>query len=300
MKKLTALTLAGILTIGSCFTALAGAESGVNQPTMITQTIGLKGVENARELGGYETMDGKHVKRGKLLRSGKLASASEEDLTRLREVYELSQIIDFRTSEEVASGPDPAIDGARHTRIGVLDEENGSGSLSAVITGVYGKDPVDSIIEMVHGGMVDEGMYVSIVNDKHAQDAYRQFFDLLLAHENGAILWHCTGGKDRAGTAAVLLLSALGVDRDTILKDFALTNEFNASKINYMAAEAQKRTSDPVIIQGVRTLTGVDASFMANMLDAVDSQYGSMDQFLKTAIRLTEAEQNQLKRIYLE
>lgn len=109
MKKLTALTLAGILTIGSCFTALAGEEPGVNQPTMITQTIGLKGVENARELGGYETMDGKHVKRGKLLRSGKLASASEEDLTRLSEVYELSQIIDFRTSEEVASGPDPAL-----------------------------------------------------------------------------------------------------------------------------------------------------------------------------------------------
>lgn len=84
------------------------------------------------------------------------------------------------------------------------------------------------------------------------------------------------------------------------MKDFALTNEFDAGKINYMAAEAQKRTSDPVIIQGVRTLTGVDASFMANMLDAVDSQYGSMDQFLKTAIGLTEAEQNQLKRIYLE
>ncbi len=46
-----------------------------------------------------------------------------------------------------------------------------------------------------------------------------------------AVLWHCTGGKDRTGLAAMLILSALGVDEETVVKDYLLTNEFNAQRI---------------------------------------------------------------------
>ena len=46
----------------------------------------------------------------------------------------------------------------------------------------------------------------------------------------GAVLWHCTEGKDRCGLLAAMLLSALGVSREDIMEDYLLTNEVNAPK----------------------------------------------------------------------
>ena len=45
------------------------------------------------------------------------------------------------------------------------------------------------------------------------------------------IIFHCASGKDRTGAAAILLLLALGVDEETVMEDFLLTNAFNADLI---------------------------------------------------------------------
>jgi protein-tyrosine phosphatase len=41
------------------------------------------------------------------------------------------------------------------------------------------------------------------------------------------LLFHCTGGKDRAGTFAALLLLALGVPEETVIYDYGLSNTFS-------------------------------------------------------------------------
>ena len=55
-----------------------------------------------------------------------------------------------------------------------------------------------------------------------AVKAYKQFFDILLDQEEGAILWHCSEGKDRTGLASLLILHALGVPPETIMEDYLL------------------------------------------------------------------------------
>ena len=50
-------------------------------------SLGLTGIGNARELGGYRSSDGRTVRRGVLLRTASLAGATEEDLRTLREKY---------------------------------------------------------------------------------------------------------------------------------------------------------------------------------------------------------------------
>ena len=66
-----------------------------------------------------------------------------------------------------------------------------------------------------------------------------------------------------------------------------------------MADEAAKKTDDPAVIEGVRTLTGVDRAFMEKMLDAIDEKYGSMDLYLKEAVGLTEEDIKNLQDKYL-
>ena len=76
-------------------------------------------------------------------------------------------------------------------------------------------------------------LYENLVVDEHASSYYGRFFDILLEADDRAVLWHCTAGKDRVGVGTALLLSALSVDRDTIIRDFVRTNEFvmeNAEK----------------------------------------------------------------------
>ena len=53
---------------------------------------------------------------------------------------------------------------------------------------------------------------------------FRGFFKELLDADGGAVLWHCVSGKDRTGNATMLLLTVLGVDKETIIEDFLLTN----------------------------------------------------------------------------
>ena len=65
-----------------------------------------------------------------------------------------------------------------------------------------------------------EEVYERMMLDEQSQRGFAQFFDDVLAAEDGSVLWHCTIGKDRAGLAAALLLHALGVKREAVEQDY--------------------------------------------------------------------------------
>jgi len=46
----------------------------------------------------------------------------------------------------------------------------------------------------------------------------------VLDESNWPVPIHCSAGKDRSGIAVVLILEALGVDRETIMQEYLLTN----------------------------------------------------------------------------
>lgn len=309
LRKISILLLTAAMCTGSviggsvvCFAETASETTvSQNEITMEGQALGLSGVENARQLGGYVTEDGRKVKSGMLLRSAKLAEATEDDIQKLTDEYNLGTVVDFRTTDEIKSAPDPEIEGVENKQIRILNEDDSSDNSNTTMTGMYASDPVGAMIEMVKNNMVGDDMYVSVVNDEFSQKGYAEFFQTLLNNTDGkAVLWHCTGGKDRAGTAAVLVLSALGVDEETILNDFELTNEFYKDKIAYMAAEAAKKTDDEAIIEGVKSLTGVSREYMEKMITSLDEEYGSVKNYIVEKLGVSEDDIETLKTMYLE
>lgn len=302
---LSVFALACVLTLAGCSVNTGGKETGnssggkqmVNTVTLESQTIGLTGVSNARQLGGYVTTDGKKIKDGVLLRTGQLSGATNEDINTLTQKYHLTEIIDFRVTAEIEQAPDPVIDGAANERIRVIDES--SPAYAVMISGPTG-DPISHAITEVENGTISDTMYTDLAMNPYAQNGYHEFFQKLLAQEDGAFLFHCTSGKDRTGVAAVLLLSALGVDRYTIMEDFALTNDFDAKNIAYVVSEAEKQTDNAKTIEGVKAEVGVNPSYMENMFVAIDKKYGSMDNYLKEAMGLTDQDMEKLRNLYLE
>ena len=277
---------------------------GADQPvTKEAQALLVTGIENARQLGGYETADGRHVKRDVLLRTAKLSDAPSEELAALKDIYHLGVVVDFRTLPEREGAPDPEIDGVDNIVLDVLDESSRTGA-GAAIAGIYensGAEPAEVMLNIIRSGCVSERMYADMAFDPAAEKGFRDFFRILL--ENGgqkAVLWHCSGGKDRTGAAAVLLLLALGVNKETALRDFELTNEFLREKIAYMESRAAELTDDPEEIAWVKDLTGVNRKYMEKLLDTLEEKYGSQERYLTEGLGLDRAELEQLREMYLE
>ena len=71
----------------------------------ISQRLEFECLDNTRDLGGMITVDGRKIRPGKLIRSGQLFFASENDISRLKEL--VGAVADFRTDKEVSEKPDP-------------------------------------------------------------------------------------------------------------------------------------------------------------------------------------------------
>lgn len=163
----------------------------------------------------------------------------------------------------------------------------------------YG-DSVQGLVDLAKSSLINDDLYTAVLTSEYTKQVYHDFFELLLSKPDGAVLFHCAHGKDRTGMAAVLLLSALGVDRETCISDFALTNDFMKPAIDSVVEQAKKITDDETVLNSVAGLVGVTASCMENVFDEAQAQYGSMIEFIKQGIGLTDDEVQQLRSMYLE
>ena len=271
------------------------------------QSLHLEGVANARQLGGYVTEDGRRVRENALLRTGNLTDATEEDIKALSESYHVTAIVDFRSPMETTQDPDPEIGGAEYIAISLEDkdkQENAPATLAemASVEMQFSDEPGRAMIEMIRLGWrtPDPDMYITMITSEATDVGFRAFLDVLLAQDaDGVVLYHCRSGKDRTGTATMLLLTILGVDEETILDDFALTNVFLADEINAEVEQSANYTDDAEELDMVRVNAGVSRDFMARAFDYAEEQCGSMLEYIKQEYNVTDEEIELLRSLYL-
>ena len=189
--------------------------------------IHLQSLPNTRDLGALMTKDGRHILPRKLLRSGSLYHVSLADQDMLLEDYKLSTVIDFRTEAEREQKPDTIMKGVEYYPIPVLDEETSgitqAGTLMDMLT-KFDQVPDEFICKQ----------YENLVRDEICIKQYANFLDVVLHQKKGAVLWHCSAGKDRVGIGTALLLYALGVPRKTIKEDFLKTNVYLDNEMQHI------------------------------------------------------------------
>ena len=271
-----------------------------SEADIIAQSIHLQSVGNARELGGYSTADGKRVKSGLLLRTAALNKISREDITRLTEVYHLAVIADLRMTSETADDPDKVIAGVKYVNLRVINEEAHK-ELLAQQQAVKG-DTLQTLLVVVDSGFMNDRLYIEFLADESGKQAYREFFKELLDLPPGkSLLFHCSQGKDRTGCAAMLILSALGVDEDTIMNDYTLTNAFNAEVIASQRKMLLSRgLTEQELTQYMPVLDEVNPQFMANVISWLKENYGSPLGYIIDALGLSEKDIETLRTKFLE
>ena len=266
----------------------------------LIQSIPLNSIRNARELGGYLTDDGRKVKEGVLLRTAALYGISDEDIRLLTDTYRLRHIIDFRMDMELADAADPSVCGAEHHHLNVIDPSTfpDQGDSDLDITTL---DIVQSVAFSEQIGAMDGRMYIGFLAGETGQKAYADFFRILLSAEpDHAVLWHCTSGKDRTGLAAMLLLSAFGVDEEVIIRDYLLTNAFNAGRIDAARRNLTAQGFDAAFVEkAILVLDAVDERVMRKAIAFLKKEYGSPVGYIREGLKLSQGDINSLKEIYL-
>ena len=284
------------------------------------RSLHLESIDNAWQLGGYVTEDGKKVRENVLLRTGRLTEATEEDLAALSEVYHVTTIIDFRSDFETSQDPEPEVAGAEYVNLHMEDMSKDIGVITldedadmapaepaslaelGSIEMNFSDEPGRAMIEMIRLGLRKPNpyMYITMLTSGGTIDGFRHFLDVLLEQdEDSVILYHCRSGKDRTGTATMILLTLLGVDEETVLNDFDLTNYFLRDVLDEAVAQSSQYTDDPEELEMVRVNEGVSKEFMAIAFDYAEEQSGSMLEFLKQQLNVTDEEIARLRELYL-
>ncbi|MCL2706043.1 MAG: tyrosine-protein phosphatase [Spirochaetaceae bacterium] len=214
--------------------------------------INLQGTYNFREMGGYETQDGKKTKWSTIYRADELSRLSEEDLEILRS-FNIKTIIDFRAFEETEKVPD-----RKPTTVQkVFNIPIVFGSMEFLIKNI--EKTGEKLMMQINSSAIEE-----------AQNQFKEFFKIISDSSNLPIVFHCAGGKDRTGIASALFLSSLGVDREIIYKDYLLTAELIQKKYFSLMEK------NPKLAPGFT----VKREYLGSAFDTMESKYGGVESYL--------------------
>lgn len=238
-----------ILLASLTVAALTGCRES---ETDYERVLPMQGAANLRDLGGYETADGRHVKWRTVLRGDDLHALTDADLETLAQIP-LRSAIDFRDSVEVAAAPDRLPATVEHRYWLPI----ATGSLANIDSLTAENSP-----------MLLVSANRSFVRDW--QGVYTEFFRLLQQEGNAPLVFHCTAGKDRTGYGALLFLLSLGVERQTAIDDYMLSAETLREKYAPLVAAHPE----------MAPLMTVRREYIEAALDEIDRSYGGVERYL--------------------
>ena len=157
-----------------------------------TRVLNIDGAVNVRDIGGYKTIDGKRIKQGMLYRGSELDGKVEKNYcltekgkTQMLEDLNIRFDLDLRGKELAKDNKDALGKDVKHK--------------------YYGASTYTGFLLAEHNAIT------------------KQIFADLANKNNYPIYMHCTYGRDRTGTVAYLLEALLGVDDETLYKEYALS-----------------------------------------------------------------------------
>lgn len=264
--------------------------------------IKLKGARNTRLVPSFECADGKKVKEGAFIRSGKLNKVPKKKLNEFLDEYNVTKILDFRTDVEVEEAGDITYPSdVNYQHLPLLNKAFFGVTHEKKMSKILYKESKRMKLEDIEPGYMTN-MYKSIVFDPYSQSKFKEFFDIILNNKDGgAILYHCNGGKDRTGITTLFILTLLGVSEEDILNDFAMSDYFNRhynrSRILLMTLFLFPVRKFARILNSMLHAKRI---YLENMIAAINEKFGSVLNYLKEAIGINEEKQNKLKLLYLE
>lgn len=225
------------------------------------RAIALDGLYNLRELGGLSHAGGQ-IGVGRFWRSDSLHGLDEAGLRFLAD-RGLVTVIDLRQEDEAAGQPNPFA--------------------SAGMGVTYHNAPIFAGLNLAAPEIVDAkdpllALYCRALSDRAAR--FVAVMQLIADAPPGAVLFHCTVGKDRTGMVAAMLLRLAGVDGAAIVADFVETGRHIGPVLDGLRARAEANGWD---VTRLSRYWRSDARTMEDFLDHLERVHGGVETFLRDA-----------------
>ena len=267
---------------------------------MPVERIKIKGLRNTREISQFTTVDGRKLKKNSLIRSSRLDKLSERKRNKFLDDYNIDTVIDLRTKVEIEEGnPLEYPEDVTYYHIPVLDQAYfGVTHEKKMRTALFKESKKMDKEYSSKDFMVN--MYKSIVFEEYSQNQFKTFFDVLLNKGEGGIVFHCTGGKDRTGMASLFILTLLGVSKEDILADYAMSDYSNRHHNRILSTLIKLFIPYRNFKRVLNDLLYAKKEYLEKTIIALEEAYGSIMNFLREVIGITEEKQNRLKLLFLE
>lgn len=263
------------------------------------RVLPLGGGRNFRDLGGYPTVDGRTVKWGRVYRSGGMARLTDADY-RYLSTLGIRVVCDLRSSPERREEPTqwratPDVD---YRSWDYDDDEDDGGTGLAALLSEQDMTPdkvVDAMLETYRDFLV-----------KH-RDKYRHIF-LCLADGGTPLVFNCSAGKDRTGVAAALILLALGVHRDLVVEDYALSDKVVDYEAELLTANlSDKARKDDlyrwianVPMALVRPMLRSDPGYLENTLAYLEETSGGVMAYIRSDLGIDSTTLTRVREVLLD
>ena len=242
------------------------------------RVIHLVGASNLRDLGGWRTTQGSHIRFGRLFRSAKLSKLTAADELHLAELG-LKNVCDLRGLEESQRDASVHLHGTQRHQLPM------EAHLDGLLQGILAQRTVErsDLQEFITAAY--EGY------PKACAEQLRLLFALILKNDNLPLLFHCAAGKDRTGFAAAVLLTTLGVGWDSGLKDYLATNQHWRRDFQLPAGMTEEVGAP---------LFAANESMLARSFKAITTGYGSFDAYVNDVLGIDAASRLELRRLLTE
>jgi protein-tyrosine phosphatase len=258
------------------------------QVTVAERLLPLAGGNNFRDLGGYNTEDGRTVKWGALYRSGTMTDLTDEDYGFLRHLG-IAVVCDLRSTDE--RHHEPTLWRAEPSPVRLeRDYELDMGEMMQVMSrpGIGVQDVKNAFADFYR-----ETPFVFA-------SQYRDMFARLLAGEY-PLAFNCSAGKDRTGVGAALLLTALGVDRETVIADYLLSNQYYRPRATQGGTDdATSRMLAALSEDVIAVLMGVDRQYIEATFSSIEQRHGSVEAFLEHELGVDDTALQTLRNLYTQ
>ena len=264
----------------------------------IIRKLQLKKLFNTRDLGGMPAADGKVIKHDKLIRSGKLYKLPPDTVKKLKKKG-LNLIIDLRIFTEREEYPDTMIDGVEYIHLPVL---------CTATPGITREKSMTKTMAIEARRLKDEfgtadnymiAMYKMVLFSDEPVKLLRDCLRLIIDND-GCVLWHCSGGKDRAGIVAMWVESLLGVDEKIIVDDYVASHYFQHRKFFWNKVGLM---ISPLVPRFKHILYGMMAAkpkYITATIDEIKARHGSVINYCKERLGITDEDIALMREKYLE
>ncbi len=223
---------------------------------------------NFRDLGGYPAADGRTIRWRQLFRADGLTRLDEDDCAQLADLG-LVTVIDLRTNGEV--------------------EQRGRFPEDAFEVEYHHLPLTDVLPPTEDLSRYDEPAFVTTRYQQlfsEGSSSLRRAVQLLAEPDALPAVFHCSAGKDRTGVLAALILGFLGVPRDVIVEDYALSAEAMVALLERLKQEYAESVAE--VERYAPAVISVSPRTMAAFLDALEADHGSFED-LARSLGVTDA-----------